>query len=77
MAKKETKSGKVTPKKDAAEELKDFMVDGLKDLYWAEKALVKSLPKMVKNATSKKTKRCSKSTFKRNQKSGCTTRKYF
>ena len=56
MAKKETKTGKVAPKKDAAEELKDFMVDGLKDLYWAEKALVKSLPKMAKNATSKKLK---------------------
>lgn len=26
--------------------------DGLKDIYWAEKALVKSLPKMIKNATS-------------------------
>lgn len=56
MAKKETKSGKVAPKKDAADQLKDFMLDGLKDLYWAEKALVKSLPKMEKNATSKKLK---------------------
>lgn len=26
--------------------------DGLKDIYWAENALVKALPKMVKNATS-------------------------
>ena len=49
MAKKETKTGKVAPKKDAAEELKDFMVDGLKDMYWAEKALVKSISKMAKN----------------------------
>lgn len=56
MAKKETKSGKVAAKKDAADQLKDFMIDGLKDLYWAEKALVKSLPKMEKNATSKKLK---------------------
>lgn len=54
MATKETKKGKVPAKKDAAEELKDFMVDGLKDLYWAEKALVKNLPKMAKNATSSK-----------------------
>ena len=26
--------------------------DELKDIYWAEKALVKTLPKMIKNATS-------------------------
>lgn len=56
MAKKVTKTGKVAPKKDAADQLKDFMIDGLKDLYWAEKALVKNLPKMEKNATSKKLK---------------------
>jgi len=56
MAKKTTAQGKVAPKKDAAEKLKDFMIDGMKDLYWAEKALVKNLPKMSKNATSKKLK---------------------
>lgn len=53
---KTTAKGKVAPKSDAATELKDFMIDGLKDLYWAEKALVKALPKMAKNATSKKLK---------------------
>ena len=53
MAKKTTTGGKVAPKADAADKLKDFMVDGMKDLYWAEKALVKNLPKMHKNATSK------------------------
>ena len=26
--------------------------DGLKDIYWAEKALTKAIPKMIKNATS-------------------------
>lgn len=26
--------------------------DELKDIYWAEKALVKAIPKMIKNATS-------------------------
>ena len=31
--------------------------DGLKDIYWAEKALVKALPKMEKNATSPKLKK--------------------
>lgn len=54
MAKKQAKTGKVAPKADAADQLKDFMIDGLKDLYWAEKALVKNLPKMAKNATSRK-----------------------
>lgn len=52
MATKTTSKGKIKPKKDAADQLKDFMIDGLKDLYWAEKALVKNLPKMAKNATS-------------------------
>jgi len=33
-------------------ELMDFFVDELKDIYWAEKHLVKSLPKMVKASTS-------------------------
>ena len=52
MAKKTTHKDKIAPKTDAADKLKDFMIDGLKDLYWAEKALVKNLPKMSKNATS-------------------------
>ncbi|MBW8362221.1 MAG: ferritin-like domain-containing protein [Kaistella sp.] len=56
MAKKTTANGKIAPKADAADKLKDFMVDGMKDLYWAEKALLKNLPKMAKNATSKKLK---------------------
>lgn len=56
MAAKQTTKGKVAPKKDAAAHLKDFMIDGLKDIYWAEKALVKNLPVMKKNATSAKLK---------------------
>jgi ferritin-like metal-binding protein YciE len=36
--------------------LEDFFVDALKDIYWAEKALTKALPKMSKNATSKELK---------------------
>lgn len=52
MAKKTAPKGKIAPKSDAADKLKDFMIDGIKDLYWAEKALVKNLPKMSKNATS-------------------------
>ena len=32
--------------------LHKVFVDGLKDIYWAEKALTKALPKMIKNTTS-------------------------
>lgn len=45
-------AGKVPAKKDAAKELEDLFEDSLKDIYWAEKALTKALPKMMKNATS-------------------------
>lgn len=34
------------------EKLHELFVDGLKDIYWAEKALTKALPKMIKNATA-------------------------
>lgn len=34
------------------EKLKELFVDGLKDIYWAEKHLTKALPKMAKAATS-------------------------
>ncbi len=34
------------------EKLKELFVDGLKDIYWAEKQLTKALPKMAKAATS-------------------------
>jgi ferritin-like metal-binding protein YciE len=37
--------------------LEDFFVDALKDIYWAEKALTKALPKMSKSATSKELKK--------------------
>lgn len=52
-----TAVAKVPAKKDAAKQLKDLFEDGLKDIYWAEKALVKALPKMGKNATSPKLKK--------------------
>lgn len=51
-AAKSTTRGVVKPKRNAAEGLRDLFVDGLKDIYWAEKALTKALPKMAKNATS-------------------------
>lgn len=53
---KKTTSRKMPAKKDAAKELKDLFEDGLKDIYWAEKALVKALSKMQKNATNEKLK---------------------
>lgn len=53
---KTNSTDKLKPKKDAAENLREFLIDGLKDLYWAEKALVKNLPKMEQNATSAKLK---------------------
>lgn len=47
-----TPKGKVKPKKDAAEGLRDLFIESLKDIYWAEKALTKALPKMAKNAST-------------------------
>jgi ferritin-like metal-binding protein YciE len=44
--------GTVKAKSSAAEGLRELFVDSLKDIYWAEKALTKALPKMAKNATS-------------------------
>ena len=49
-----SKKGAVKAKPDAAQGLRDFFEDGLKDIFWAEHALVKALPKMAKNATSSK-----------------------
>lgn len=42
----------VEPSSDAATELQELFVDSLKDIYWAENALVSALPKMAANATS-------------------------
>jgi ferritin-like metal-binding protein YciE len=41
---------KQTPVSDS--KLEEFLVDELKDIYWAEKKLVKTLPKLQKAATS-------------------------
>ena len=50
----EPKKDVVKAKPDAAKDLRDFFEDGLKDIYWAEKALTKALPKLAKNATASK-----------------------
>ncbi|MFP9098373.1 ferritin-like domain-containing protein [Flavobacterium sp. RHBU_24] len=47
-----TSRGKVKAKSTAAEGLAELFEDSLKDIYWAEKALTKALPKMAKNATN-------------------------
>ena len=46
------KAAIVAPAAGAASELRDLFVDSLKDIYWAENALVGALPKMAANATS-------------------------
>ncbi len=55
MATKQTKSPKEEQPK-VATTLKEFFIDGLKDIYWAENALVKTLPKMMDHATDRKLK---------------------
>lgn len=48
------KSSDKTEKKetDVAQGLRELFVEELKDIYWAEKALTKAIPKMIKNASS-------------------------
>ncbi len=48
---KQTKGNGSKP--NVSHALRGLFVDELKDIYWAEKALTKSLPKMISNATSK------------------------
>lgn len=47
-------SGKSKTGKMENSEFHEFFIDELKDIYWAEKHLVKALPKMKKAATSPK-----------------------
>jgi ferritin-like metal-binding protein YciE len=54
VASKQTAGKKRTGKSSAADGLRELFIDSLKDIYWAEKALTKALPKMAKNATSEK-----------------------
>lgn len=44
--------GQVKPKSTAADGLRELFIDELKDILYAERALVKALPKMAKNASS-------------------------
>lgn len=47
-------NGKVDAKSSAADGLRELFIDELKDIVYAERALVKALPKMAKNATEPK-----------------------
>jgi ferritin-like metal-binding protein YciE len=47
-----SKGGQSTQAKSNDGKLKEFFIDELKDIYWAEKHLTKTLPKMKKAATS-------------------------
>ena len=55
QAQSKKSSGATAPvqaKSDAAGLLQELFEDELKDIYWAEKALTKAIPKMIKNASS-------------------------
>ena len=49
---KKSAPAKKTKSKDVATGLRELFVAELKDIYWAEKALTKALPKMAKKASS-------------------------
>ena len=46
------KQGAMKAKSNEAQDLRGLFEVGLKDIYWAEKILSKTLPKMVKNAST-------------------------
>lgn len=50
--KKKSASAKKTGAGQGNTQLEKFFLDSLKDIYWAEKALTKALPKMQKAATT-------------------------
>lgn len=45
-------NGSIKAKPGAATELRELFEDELKEIYWAEKALVKSYPNLIKNVSS-------------------------
>lgn len=53
---KNKKKGNSSEKSEVSSNLKEFFIDGLKDVYYAENALVNTLPKMFENATDQKLK---------------------
>src|ERR1700739_3705112 len=51
LSKTGTTRGKAVPAKEEGK-LQEFFHDEIKDIYWAEKKLVQTLPKLAKAATS-------------------------
>ena len=51
-SKKQSNGTKPKETPDASEGLRELFENELKDIYWAEKALTKALPKMIKKSTS-------------------------
>jgi ferritin-like metal-binding protein YciE len=51
-AKRSSNSSTKAAKNNKEEPLEQFFIDALKDMYWAEKAIVESLPKMQAAATT-------------------------
>ena len=52
IATKKGKQNAIKSKPNAAKGLRDLFINELKDIYWAEKALTKAIPKMIKNASA-------------------------
>lgn len=50
-SRKQTGKNEVKQKSDEGQGLRNLLVLELKDIYWAEKELIKAIPKMIKNAT--------------------------
>lgn len=55
-SKKKTSAKKTTAKSKHENPLFELFVAELKDIYWAEKAMIKALPKMIKTAQSEELK---------------------
>jgi|SRR6187402_943906 len=51
-AKTTQSKAQLAPSKEEEGKLKEFFTDEIKDIYWAEKKLVQTLPKLAKAATS-------------------------
>ncbi len=51
-----SRTNKSIPQPDQSTLMEEFFVDSLKDIYWAEKHLLKALPKMEKAATTQELK---------------------
>ena len=52
ISKNEGVKGAMQTKSNVAHGLRDLFENGLKDIYWSEKVLTKTLPNMVKNAST-------------------------